>query len=229
MEGTLTTTINEPVDIVWTWSIVGGLYLTLGVILYTGVRQSVEGTRNLMLYIKAWSTFAWQNPALATVFASIPFIVLALLINIYDSVIYSNGTPGAMLAAITVPVFDSDSHGRIHFTPPSGQYRPGSSLRRHNVIVASSTRRKYLRGYDIRLRLARGSSHHRCRIRCHMAVRICGESDRRRNKKRQVVCSCSIRGTSLIAPRIRPTLGIFRRHTHTSSRSRCGFVPRFHP
>ena len=127
------------------------------------------------------------------------------------------------------PVFDSDSHGRIHFTPPSGQYRPGSSLRRHNVIVASSTRRKYLRGYDIRLRLARGSSHHRCRIRCHMAVRICGESDRRRNKKRQVVCSCSIRGTSLIAPRIRPTLGIFRRHTHTSSRSRCGFVPRFHP
>ena len=102
LEGTLTTTINEPVDIVWTWSIVGGLYLTLGVILYTGVRQSVEGTRNLMLYIKAWSTFAWQNPALATVFASIPFIVLALLINIYDSVIYSNGTPGAMLAAITV-------------------------------------------------------------------------------------------------------------------------------
>ena len=28
-------------------------------------------------------------------------------------------------------------------------------------------------------------------------------ADRRRNKKRQVVCSCSIRGTSLIAPRIR--------------------------
>ena len=51
-----------------------------------------------MLYIKAWHTFAWQNPALATVFASIPFIVLALLINIYDS----DGTPGAMVAAITV-------------------------------------------------------------------------------------------------------------------------------
>ena len=51
-----------------------------------------------MLYIKAWNTFAWQNPALATVFASIPFIVLALLINIYGS----DGTPGAIVTAIIV-------------------------------------------------------------------------------------------------------------------------------
>ena len=55
-----------------------------------------------MLYIRGWSTFAWQNPRIATAVASIPFVVLALLININDSVIYGGGTPGAMVAAFTI-------------------------------------------------------------------------------------------------------------------------------
>ena len=54
-----------------------------------------------MLYIKAWSAFAWQCPTLATVVAGIPFIVLSLLININDNA-YSDGTPGVMVAAITI-------------------------------------------------------------------------------------------------------------------------------
>ena len=102
LEGTLSTNIKEPIGTVWPWSIIGGLYLILGFIIYSGVRRSAGGRRSLMLFIRAWSAFAWQNPRVATAVASIPFLVLALLINIYDSVIYGGGTPGTMVAAFTI-------------------------------------------------------------------------------------------------------------------------------
>ncbi len=105
------------------------------------------------------------------------------------------------------PVFVPDRSRRIHFTSPSGQYRSGPGPRRHNIGVGSSARRRDLRVYDIRIWLGWDSSYHRRCIRCYMAVRICRDPDRRSNKKRQVGCPHSIRGTSLTAPRTRPNRG----------------------
>lgn len=67
-----------------------------------GRQQLADGREKLMLYINAWASFAWQNQPKATAYISIPFIVLALIIEIYDSVVYGSGSPGVMLAVITV-------------------------------------------------------------------------------------------------------------------------------
>lgn len=102
LEGTLTITVNEPAGAAWTWGIVAGLYLILGMILYAGVRQLAGGRGEMVQRINEWRGFAQQNRAKAAALVSAPFIMLALLLNFYDSVVYGGGTPGIMVAVITI-------------------------------------------------------------------------------------------------------------------------------
>ena len=55
-----------------------------------------------MSQIDDWWAFAWQNQAKATTLAGIPFVVLALLINIYDSTQYGGSSPGAAASALII-------------------------------------------------------------------------------------------------------------------------------
>ena len=76
--------------------------LTKGIILYIGVHQLASGGRGIMQRISEWRRFAGRNRAKAAALVSIPFIILALLLDFYDSVVYGGGTPGIMVAVITV-------------------------------------------------------------------------------------------------------------------------------
>ena len=54
-----------------------------------------------MLYIKRWRSFAWEQPSVATVMASIPFFALMMLVTRYTSSIYEHEMSAGMGLTIT--------------------------------------------------------------------------------------------------------------------------------
>ena len=52
--------------------------------------------------VNEWGKFAHQSQAKATAIASVPFVLLALLLNYCDTALYGGSTHGIALAAITI-------------------------------------------------------------------------------------------------------------------------------
>ena len=74
----------------------------LGVILYSVARQTFDRKLGIMLIIKMWRNFAWEQPVIATVLATIPFIVLVLLGDKIDGTVDRGAMGDRMLVAIIV-------------------------------------------------------------------------------------------------------------------------------
>lgn len=102
LEGILTTTINEPGTAAWAWVVIIGLYLVLGSALYLGARQMIIRAGQTMPRINEWREFARQNQVRAIALTGVPFITLALLLNFYTDIVYGGGSPGVMVAVITI-------------------------------------------------------------------------------------------------------------------------------
>ena len=102
LEGILTTDIKEPPMPIWPWTIIGALYLGVGLLLFSTARQFLDTREGVLSMVRQCRSFAWKNPVEASLLGIIPFAFLSILLQFFHYNVYGQMTPGVLMGAITV-------------------------------------------------------------------------------------------------------------------------------